>query len=49
MAMSPGTFNSILLGAQAAGIGANIYSMRQQQRAEAAGAELDEGQMRLRM
>lgn len=43
------TFGAILLGAQAAGIGANIYSSRQQARAERAGADIDEGNMKLRM
>ncbi len=49
MAFSPDTYNSILLGAQAAGIATDFYSQRQARKAAQAGYGLDEGELQLRM
>ena len=49
MPIQQNTYNAMLLGAQAAGIGAGIYASGQQRRAEAAGAAIDEGALKLRM
>lgn len=42
-------YDAMLLGAQAAGIGANLYAARQQQRMTELGIEVEQGEVALRM